>query len=366
MGLTINSKSILRTIWKVKAFSLTLTMLTLSSCSGQKSNKIQSDILNNETVDINFDKGIYRGMLDSKGYLWFTSRGEGVYRFDGESFINFSKNEGLCDNDISSIFEDNDGSIWFGTTNGLCRYDRRIFTHVPIPYSDTTSLWLDKVYPIVNPNQVMSIIQDQIGNLWIGTNGAGVYKYDGENFTQYLSKVGMIYEDSLYHNVVLSITEDLSGNLWFTSLSHAGLSRYDGKSFTHFKIEEGLSDNFLRTAYCDKDGNIWVGTHGNRNGGLDFYDGKSFVNFNKMNGLCSNNVHSIYQDNNGHIWLGSDRGNLCIYDGKTFKEFTNNQGAKFAHIECILGDAENNIWFGGRNGLWKFDGESVFDMTKQK
>ena len=75
-------------------------------------------------------------------------------------------------------------------------------------------------------------------------------------------------------------------------------------------------------------------------------------------------MHSIYQDTNGHIWLESDRGNLCVYDGKYFKEFTNKQGDKFPHIECILGDSDNNICFGGRNGLWKFDGESVFDMTK--
>lgn len=355
------------TDWKIKLISSILSMFLLSSCSSQnQTNSInsQSNIPSQKKQESNFEKGVHRGIMDSKGILWFASRGNGVHRFDGESFTNFTKSNGLCDNQISSIAEDNKGNIWLGTTSGLCQYDGIKFNHIPIPFSDTTSIWLDKAFPIVNPNEVMSILMDKNENLWIGTNGAGVYKYDGQNFTQFLHNVGKVYEDGLQHNIVLSIIEDLSGNLWFTSLSHAGLSSYDGKSFTHYKTEEGLSDNFLRTAYCDKEGKIWVGTHGNRNGGLDLYDGKSFVNFNQQDGLCSNNVHSIFQDTNGHIWLGSDRGNLCVYDGKEFKEFTNSQGDKFAHIECILSDSDNNIWFGGRNGLWKFDGESVFDMTK--
>ena len=351
----------------MKIFSYILSIIIFNSCSGQNQTKSTESLPNisiSKKKEITFEKGIYRGLLDSEGILWFSSRGNGVHRFDGESFTNFSTNEGLCDNDITSILEDSEGNIWFGTPNGMCRYDKKKFTHISIPFSDTTGYWLDKVYPIVNPNQVMSMLQDKKGDFWIGTNGAGVYKYDGENFTHHLSNVGKVYEDSLQHNIVLSITEDLTGNIWFTSLSHAGLSRYDGKSFKHFKTEEGLSDNFLRVSYCDKNGKIWIGTHGNRKGGLDVFDGESFVNFNVENGLCYNNVHSIYQDTKGNMWLGSGRGNLCVYDGKTFTEFTNKQGDKFELVECIIGDSNNNVWFGSKNGLWRYDGKIVNDMTR--
>ena len=352
----------------MKVVSYLLSIILLNSCSGQNQTKSTESLPNISITnknEINFDKGIYRGLLDSEGVLWFSSRGNGVHRFDGESFSNYSINEGLCDNDITSILEDDEGNIWFGTPYGMCRYNKKKFTHITIPFSDTTGYWLDKVYPIVNPNQVMSMLQDRNGDFWIGTNGAGVYKYDGETFTQYLNNVGKKYEDSLQHNIVLSITEDFIGNIWFTSLSHAGLSRYNGKSFTHFKTEEGLSDNFLRVSYCDKDGNIWIGTHGNRKGEVDLFDGNTFKNFNEQNGLCSNNVHSIYQDDNGNMWLGSDRGNLCIYDGTTFKEFTDENERKFKHIECIIGDTNNNIWFGGQSGLWRYDGKILIDMIHE-
>jgi len=312
--------------------------------------------------------------------LWFGSNGEGVNRYDpaaeggtgGKSFTQLTEDDGLCNNKVCTIMEDDKGNLWFGTAKGLCRYDRKTFTTIAIPQSDTSSVWLDKVYPTVNPNQVMSLLQDKRGDFWIGTNGAGVYHYDGKNFTQYLSNVGKVYEDGLKHNVVLSITEDLMGNIWFTSLSHARVSRYDGKIFTHYKTEDGLSDNFVRTSFCDRAGNIWIGTHGNRDGGLDRYDpasgggkgGQTFTNFRKTDdGIAQNNIGCIFEDKSGNLWLGSGRGNMAIFDGKNFKEFITKDGQKFKIILNIVEDANGNIWFGGKYGLWKYDGDEVTDMT---
>jgi len=364
-------------------YYLFFLLILASSCNRQNPTQMPKDN-NSESIispsepsvikgskDINFDQGIYCGFLDSKGILWFGSNGGGLYRYDasptnrqGASFTHFTEEDGLCNNKVCTITEDQEGNLWFGTAKGLCRYDRKTFTTIAIPQSDTSSIWLDKVYPVINPNQVMSILQDKNGFFWIGTNGAGVYHYDGNTFTQHLSNVGKVYEDSLQHNIVLSITEDLSGNIWFTSLSHAGVSRYDGAKFTHFKTENGLSDNFVRTSFCDKAGNIWIGTHGNRNGGLDRFDGKTFTNFRKTDdGLSQNNVMWIFEDQSGLFWLGGGRDNLCTFDGKTFKEFTTKEGQKFDIVLCILEDATGNIWFGGMHGLWKFDGETVIDMT---
>ena len=333
------------------------------------SSKVKEPLANQLVTTENYVRksahGFYSGFLDSKGMLWFASRGDGVYRYDGNSFTHFTEKDGLSDNDISCIMEDQDGNLWFGTADGLCRFDRKVFSHLAIPFSDTSSFWLDKVYPIVNPNQVMSILEDPRGDLWIGTNGAGVYQYDGNTFTQHLENVGKFYEDSLQHNIVLSITEDLLGNIWFTSLSHAGVSRFDGTTFTHFKTEDGLSDNFVRTSFCDRVGNIWIGTHGVRNGGLDKFDGKTFTNFHKTeDGIFHNNVSWIYEDKSGDLWLGSGVTKLTIFDGKHFKEFTSKDGERFDKIIFIVEDAKGNIWFGNRDGLWRFDGEVITDMVQ--
>ena len=339
------------------------------SCTGQgnqKKNDANSITINPDIGETKFplpENGFYCGLLDSKGNLWFGSRGNGVFKLEGNSYLNYTKEKELCSDDITCISEDKKGNLWFGTTNGVCRFNGKDFESIEIPQSETSSVWLDKVYPIVNPNQVMSILEDKEGNLWFGTNGAGVYRYDGESFTQHLSKIGKIYEDGQQHNIVLSIVEDLKGKLWFTSLSHGGVSVYDGKEFKHYTNE--LSDDFIRIAYCDSKGNILIGTHGNHNGGLDLYDWKNFKTFYKTNdGLSTNNVRSIFEDNEGQFWIGSGNSPLSIFNGKNFRVFKGNEGQEYDRIIFILEDAKHNIWFGNKNGLWKFDGKNVVEMTQ--
>ncbi len=90
--------------------------------------------------------------------------------------------------------------------------------------------WVEKVYPVISPNQVTCMLQDRSGNLWVGTGGAGAYKYDGEFFTQVLEDEGKVYDDGLHHNWIHSMVEDLAGNIWVTSMSYGRVSRYDGKN----------------------------------------------------------------------------------------------------------------------------------------
>jgi ligand-binding sensor domain-containing protein len=355
----------------ISKYALTFFTFILFSCNAQ--NKADS-ILNTTTHPSNeqqatnafiSENGFCCGYLDCEGLLWIGSRGNGVFRYDGTSVTNLTQVDGLCDNDISCVTEDREGNLLFGGTNGICRFDGENFSYQAIPQSDTSSVWLDRVYPIVNPNQVMSILEDKQGDLWIGTNGAGVYRYDGKFFSQFLSDVGKAYEDGLQHNIVLSIVEDLSGNIWFSSLSHGGVSRYDGESFTHYINE--LSDDFIRTVFCDKKGHIWIGTHGSHDGGLDRFDGIEFTQYHKTDdGFSHNNVRSIFEDKEGTLWLGSGTTELSVFDGEMFKVFTAADGQTFDKITFVVGDKEDNIWFGNNDGLWRFDGELVRDMTQNQ
>ena len=344
-----------------------LTTLVLS-CNGQNketaekiTSKQLNELTNIEKIPLP-EKGFYCGLLDKKGNLWFGSRGNGIFKFDGKNFTNFTEKDGLCDNDISCITEDKKGNLWFGTTNGACKFDGQKFNTIKIPQSDTSSVWLDKVYPVVNPNQVMSVLEDTKGNLWFGTNGAGVYEYNGKSFTQHLSNIGMVYDDNLYHNIVLSMAKDLEGNIWFSSLSHGGVSVYDGKEFTHYTSE--LSDDFVRVVFCDSKGTIWIGTHGNVNGGLDKFDGEKFRIFYKTNdGFRHNNIRWIFEDKNGLLWMGSGTTELTTFNGEHFEVFKDNQGKTYDRITFVIGDKHDNIWFGNKEGLWKYNGKEVIEMT---
>ena len=90
----------------------------------------------------------------------------------------------------------------------------------------------------------------------------------------------------LANNYVLSITEDKTGNLWFGTVG-GGVSRYDGKSFSTFTTAQGLANNFVTSITEDKTGNLWFGTYG---GGVSRYDGKSFSTFTTAQGLAHNIV----------------------------------------------------------------------------
>lgn len=307
-------------------------------------------------------KGLFCGYLDSDGTLWFGSTTEGVFSFDGSSFTNYTVNQGLCDNKVSCITEDNQSNLWFGTAQGLCRFDGKTFTHIPIPKDTATSEWLDNSYPIVNPNEVLSILQDKKGGFWLGSNGAGVYYYNGATFTNYLYLKGNTMPDGRYHNIIPKIVEDYQGNIWFASMSHGGITKYDGRAFIEYGLKDGLSDDMVRAIFKDKAGNLWFGFNGNRNSGLTTFNGQSFSSYNISEGLCNTNIWAIEEDRNGNLWLGSGRGNLCIFDGKSFTEFVAADGSRFAEVLFILRGAQQNIVFGGKHGLWKYNGEVVVDM----
>lgn len=300
---------------------------------------------------------------DDKGNLWFTSN-KGVHRYDGVSFTKLTTQDGLSDNLVTSIMQDNEGHMWFGVPDGLCKYDGESFTHIPVPYTEISSSWLDQVYPVVNPNQVMCMLQDRNGDLWIGTNGGGAYRYDGETFTSYLADQGQRQSDGLYHNVILEMTQDTKGNIWFTSLTRGGVSRFDGTSMRHFNIEDGLSDYMTRSIYADRSGNVWIGSNGNRKGGLDRFDGERFTSFNKSGGLDNTSISAIFEDSSGKIWASSVQGSLSTFDGERFTPLTDQSGNTFQSINFIIEDAHTNIWFGGNRGqLFRFDGKDVTDLS---
>ena len=306
--------------------------------------------------------GFSNGYLDKDGTLWFSSNGGGVYHYDGITFKNYTEKNGLSSNQVFSIVSDNKNNLWFGTQNGLTKYNRKQFEHIPLPYQDTTSLWLDKVYPVINPNAAHSLATDNDNNLWIGSAGGGAYRYDGRIFKSYLTEIGRKQEDSLYHNWIPFIRKDNKGNMWFASMTHGGVNQFDGEKFIQFLIKDGLSDSQVRTIYCDKSGKIWIGFNGNRNSGLTVYDGNSFKTYSVEDGLCNKRIRAIFEDKNGNFWLGAGLGNLCVFDGQKFSEFNYN-GQTFSDVLFIFDDLEDNIWFGGKNGVWKYDGHTVTEIT---
>ena len=246
------------------------------------------------------------------------------------NFSSFSKLQGLKHNSVTCMFQDKSGNLWFGTAGGgVSKYDGKSFTH----FTDRQGL---------SNNDVFSILEDKSGNLWFGTFRGGVSKYDGKSFTNFTGKQGLSGND------VISILEDKNGNLWFGT--NEGVSRLsiDGKSFLHFTDQQGLSNNYVSSILEDKSGNLWFGTLG----GVSKYDGKSFTHFNEQQGLSSNNVSCMLEDKSGNLWFGT-LGGVSKYDGKSFTHFTDQQGLSNNSVTSILEDKSGNLWFGTLGGVSK-------------
>lgn len=204
-----------------------------------------------------------------------------------------------------------------------------------------------KVLQGLKTNNIFPMIQDKAGNIWISTWEAGVSKYDGSSFTHYTTKQGLSNDN------VWSMLEDSKGNIWFGTL-RGGLNKYDGTSFTHYTTREGISDNDVMSIMEDKNGNFWFGT---AKGGVNKYDGKSFIHYTTAQGLIDNHVRSIIQDINGNIWFGTDNG-ISKFDGTSFSNYTTDQGLNNNNIWCIAEDKNGNLWISSwGNGIDKYDGK---------
>ncbi|NQZ11159.1 MAG: response regulator, partial [Algicola sp.] len=268
--------------------------------------------------------------------------------------------DGLSQSVGLSIVQDNQGYMWFGTTDGLNRYDGyqfKQFRYNPNDASSVTNNWISVIY------------EDSVGQLWIGTEGGGINRYDRK--TQRFSHLINNSNDptSLSHNVVTAIGEDAQGGLWIGTLD-GGVNRYDAKKdaferFYHDSVDNtSLSHNSVRVIYNDSKGNLWIGTDG---GGLNRYDAKNnqFVSYQhdaaNPNSISHNSVYAIHEDSQGRLWIGTFGGGLNRFDSynQTFKRFKHQTSEAYTpgheNIRTINEDLQGVLWIGTDDGLSLFD-----------
>lgn len=302
-------------------------------------------------------------LQDKEGNLWFGTS-NGLYKYDGKLFIQFTVTNGLISNDVSCLLEDKDGNIWVGTHLGLCLYDGKTFTQIQIPLPKNLP-------PNKNPNYqnhwVYSMIQAKSGKLWFATID-GVYIYDGKSFTYFpIDEAPNGFLTS--NDKVERILEDKAGNIWFGGRTNEGVFRYDGKSITHIKLPELIQreNQYQPTPHSwgwpqlqDKNGNIWFSNWG----GAYRYDGKTITSFSSKDGLTSI-VTKIIQDRKGNLWFGCD--GLRHFDGKTFTRVTTKDGLTSFGGWSFLEDSSGNIWVGTKeNGFCIFNGKEFITYSEFK
>jgi len=240
-------------------------------------------------------------------------------------------NSGLVNNNINTIAIDAQGNVWFGSYgNGVSKFDGTNWTTYTISNSDIIS------------NFIHTIAIDAQGNKWFGT-WDGISKFDNTNWTNYTTASG------LGRNNVLSIACDAQGNKWFGTSQ--GVSKYNDTVWINYFIGNGL-DSSAQAIAIDAQGNKWIGTMV----GASKFDGVNWTTY-----LYGDDIRAIEIDSQNNIWFGKFGGGVSKFDGTNWTNYNqSNSGLIFNNVIAIAIDSSDNKWFGTTygidGGISKFDG----------
>lgn len=354
-------------------FLLMLVMVNICLC--QTNNSFNSVIQYNTTqkrLKENYQitnkvsalgKNIGRIFQEKNFNYWLASNGDGVFRYDGKTLLQFTIKDGLCSNFVWDIQEDVNGNLWFTTRDGICSFNGHAFTDYTnaiktakqeklqykngglffgqtndVVFYDGNSFTKFTIHPnsyhplendLYRPYSIYCYLIDKAGNVWFGTQNMGVCRYDGKNFTWFTDK-------GLKDAAIRCMFEDTNGDIWFGN-NGAGLFRYNPHSLneqeaiTNFTEEKSLSNPaFLKdheikdTAGTlarvwaineDENGNLWIGTI---DAGLWKYDGQKLINFTVKDGLTNNSVWNIYKNKNQELLVVMGGEDIFKIEGNTF------------------------------------------------
>jgi signal transduction histidine kinase/ligand-binding sensor domain-containing protein len=264
------------------------------------------------------------------------------------AFTHITTEQGLSDVRVSAILQDHAGFMWFGTTNGLDRYDGYSVVAYPNDPANPHSL---------SGNYIAALYEDHSGTIWVGTrSGLNAFDRRTELFTRYLHNQADSH--SLSSNSVLAIEEDRAGVLWIGTDS--GLNRFDRASgtFSTYRHDEAnpgsLSNDFVRAIEEDRSGVLWIGT----DGGLNRFDRASGTfsayRHDEANpgSLSNDSVWDISEDHSGVLWLATDGGGLNRFDRttETFTHYRHDpndpQSLSADRLDCLFEDASGALWIG--------------------
>lgn len=309
-------------------------------------------------------------LKDHQGFMWFGTR-DGLNRFDGYQFRIFRHQPqqpgSISDNYIWALFEDEQGVLWVGTANGgLNRYDRATesFSAFLPDASDPDSL---------SDIGVRSIYQDGQGALWIGTNAGGLNRFDRQSgrFKHWRARQNDL--DSLSNNRIYAMTQGGEGYLWLATAG--GVNRFDIKReiFNRYvhqaDLPGSLSHNRVRAVLKDKRGRLWFGTDGGGLNRLDITTGR-FEHFvqdkSVLDSLSSDFVMSLVEHNSDQLWVGTWGGGLNRFDIATGRfhaldnDPSNSNSLSEDLVYALFKDKKGVLWVGtSGGGVNKFDTRTV-------
>jgi len=302
----------------------------------------------------------------SDGEIWVGTLGRGIYVIRKEGISPLVGPDFLPSNTVLAISEDREHNLWLGTQAGLLRLSRSPVAITPFPeasdsqfetiYQDHDgSVWAASthlfhirrgraeraVFPVLPDVRVRTLLRDRRGDLWIGTDGAGLYHLTGTQTVRYTSP--RIANDFIR---VILLARD--GSLWVGT--DGGLSHLTGIGTSNYNTPNGLAYFSVTALLEDHAGDLWIGT----SRGLSHLHGVVFVNDASIASLKHEKIWSIHEDPEGGLWFGTSNGLYSLRAGK-LSRLTTTQGLAGNVIYQILEDSSSHLWLSGPNEVSRVD-----------
>ncbi len=288
---------------------------------------------------------VHRVLEDNQGFMWFGTR-DGLVRYDGRGMRVFRPEVGdpqsMGDRRVNDLKEDAQSNLWVATDNGLDFWDRATerFVHFRANPTDPASL---------SHNTCWTVLPNPDGSIWVGT-ARGLNRFD--------SRAGT-WEQFLPDRVVRCLLRDRKGMLWIGTQS-GGLIQFDPQT-GHFQPfpadanqQPSLSNGLITSLAEDGEGNLWIGTHG----GLFRLDAKRHIferygsEAHNSSGLPTQLVDAVLVDRTGGVWVGMDGGGLSRFDPST-RRFVHHRHSRYATntltsdmVRSLYEDRQGDLWVG--------------------
>jgi signal transduction histidine kinase/ligand-binding sensor domain-containing protein/CheY-like chemotaxis protein len=298
---------------------------------------------------------------DKRGFFWFGTR-NGLNRYDGYTFTQYysdpADTNSIPGDVILNLFIDHKDNLWIGTDNGFCMYDRNKDAFINFRHRAS--------YPesLLNGN-ISYIYQDSYEKFWLGTYGAGLVKFDPDQVSYQIYAYDENNEHSILNNSIHGILEAEDGNLWVAT-DGGGLNFFDRETefFTHFVPRaddpKSISNYSIYSIVKDKQGTIWLGTLGDGICRLNYLSGGE-INFDRYRPDSDDSrrlmILSMFPDSvHGGLWLGTENGGLDFFNirEKDFYNYHYDEDQLFTlngnSIQSIYKDKIGNLWLGTYTG----------------
>jgi len=289
--------------------------------------------------------------------LSFANKLDGTYLPD-PNYLTYTTENGLSNNIVYAITQDNRGYMWFGTEDGVNRYDGQVFK--------VYRYHPDKSQGLAGP-RITSLHIDNLGQLWIGTESGGLSLYNPESDSFISFTHDVFNKNSLSSNAINALESD-DEFLWVAT--DTGISKVSLITKNIQRIEfnstnsTGTNHQNISSLSKDSNNNIWIGTFG---GGLNKYDAKTKLftyfkkNKNKHNTLLSNQVTRVFVDSYDDVWVAAELKGLNKYEQncQCFKSYVPvSESAPTQPHNMVLAFTENSaneLWLGTSHGAFRYN-----------